>query len=377
MITHKVYFAVLNKGWLRRELVSTVLPAMQHTENVELVMENPSQTWSHPISSNRNEIVKRFLKTDCTHLLMLDDDVVPLHNPLQMVWADKDIIGSPAKVRQADRILSWVVYTKHPELDAYIPVDLENQRSVDLLRCDVIGTGCILIKRHVLENLKAPFHCEYDKDGVVTFGTDFAFCRKATDAGYEVWACRNRWCEHYKDNVGLLDISGFDDIDKMSSDNGRYKLSWGGMSIRGSDWDFLQEVMKDFKVKTVLEFGAGLSSLLMSEKAKVFSLEVSKKHAQETRNLITDNNDLTINLWNGVKPPELDKYDMVFIDGPFDGKNRGPAFEIASKTSDVIVVHDAGRPHEMQWQNKYLRDGFNLIRWSAAHLTRCHLWVRA
>lgn len=378
----KVYFAVLNEGWLRRELITTVLPAMEHTEGIELVMENPTLTWDHPISSNRNQIVKRFLKTDCDWLLMLDDDVVPFHNPCQMVYANKDIVGSPAKVRQNGRMLNWVVYMKNAHDTGYTPVDLEKQEpTADLLQADVIGTGCILIRRKVLETIKAPFHCEFDEDGILTHGTDFAFCRKATAAGFTIWATRNRWCEHIKENVGLLDMSGYDDIDKVSPDNIPYKIPWGDFSIGGGDWIFLKGVVQEHNVKNILEFGCGLSSLLLSELAEVESFEILDEYAQKIIARATEKNRLTVRAWDGTEcTPFKDRYDLAFVDGP-KGKSAGGigrqhSIRIAAQCADMVVIHDAGRPDEMQWQQEYLRDGFALTRWSACHQGRCNLWVR-
>ena len=46
-----------------------------------------------PIDSSRNKIVKKFLLRGYDYLLMLDDDVVPPVNVLDLATYDKDIIG--------------------------------------------------------------------------------------------------------------------------------------------------------------------------------------------------------------------------------------------------------------------------------------------
>lgn len=206
----KLYLAILNTGWLRRELVHVILK-MQKTKGVKITMENLNKTFANPTCSNRNSIVKRFLATDNDFLMMIDNDVFPLHNPVDMVFADKDIIGSPAKVRR-ERKLIWVAYVKGVGKDNYIPVDFHNvdDPTAELLSVDVVGTGCILIKRKVLESIKAPFLTGFDGDGVATYGTDFAFCKKAKKAGFEIYTTPQRVCEHVKE-VGLLDIWSYDD----------------------------------------------------------------------------------------------------------------------------------------------------------------------
>ncbi len=384
MERQKVYFAVLNKGWLRRELVWSVLPAMIETPGVELVMENPSHTVGHPIMSNRNAIAKRFLQTDCEWLLMLDDDVIPLNNPCEMVYADKDVIGMPAKVRQPGRILNWVVYMKTQDgTRGYMPVDLEHQDPhADLLKCDIIGTGCILIRRKVIEAIKAPFNDIFTEDGIRLYGTDFAFCQRATEAGFEVWACRNRWCEHIKDGFGLLDMSGYDDVDKALGDNMPYQIPWGGDAIASKDWEFIREVVAQYKPAAILEFGAGLSSLLMSTLAPVESYETDPVYGQKILDKRGPLNRLQVLPWDGQDcTPLQSHYDLAFVDGPRGQCNGGPGREhsmrLVAEYAERVIVHDAGRPEEQVLQRKYLRDdGFALLRWSACHQGRCQLWVR-
>jgi hypothetical protein len=383
MKTQRVYFAVLNRGWLRCELVTTVLPAIQKTEGVELVMESPAQAWGHPAASNRNALVRRFLRSDCDWLLMLDEDIIPLHNPVQMVWAGKDILGSPARVRQEGWMLHWGVYLKDPAAERYTPVNLETQDpKTELLKVDVIGTGCILIRRKVLEALKAPFHCEYDEHGILTCDVNFAFCRKAAAAGFEIWTCRNHWCEHVADDVGLLDLEGYERIERIGNDNVPYQMSWGRWSIPSFDWAFLKDVLAGYGVRTVLEFGCGLSSLLLSAHAEVESFEVDDQFRRAIAAKCGPENKLVIRLWDGVDcRPSRKHFDLAFVDGPrgksTGGMGRQHSMRLAAQYADVVVVHDAGRSDEQHWQREYLWQDFELVRWSACHQGRCNLWVRS
>ena len=402
---HKVYFALLNNGDLRREMSSTVIPAMQRTKDVELVWENPGRTWANPISSNRNKIVKRFLETDCTHLLMIDDDVVPLHNPCEMVFVDRDVVGSPALVRSAGQILNWTAYVPHTAGEGYSAVDLDSIDDMfDVLEVAIVGTGCIMVKRAVLENVKQPFHSEFDEDGVQKYGTDFAFCRRATDAGYKVYTTTHRRCEHFK-QIGFSDMTAWDTIDYFDHSNSGYNMPWGEYSITQRDWKFIQQHLlriqttkllsttdKPVDKTKVLEFGVGLSSLLLSETCKVVSYETSQEYKEIIEAKMTDKNDLEIRLWDGVAQlPELildsydnpttgGKFDLIFVDGPKErqkgGIGRDAAMRIASQVSDNIIVHDAGRDEEWIHQRKHLRSIFKLEKKSGSHITRCHYWKR-
>jgi len=383
----KVYLAILNDGHLRREMITTVFPAMQKTEGVQLVWENPSKTWANPISSNRNKIVKRFLETDCDFLLMIDDDVVPLHNPCELVYADKDIIGSPALVHSAGQIFNWTAYIPHSDGIGYSAIDLDSfDDMIDILEVAIVGTGCILIKRKVLETLKAPFHSEFDDDGIQTYGTDFAFCRRATNAGFKVYTTTHKRCEHFK-IVGFSDIDAWDSINYFCRDNVNYNIPWGEYSITQKDWNFIKAIIEEERPKRILEFGSGLSSLLLSEFGEVTSYETDPEWKAKIEAKKLTKNDLRIILWDGHNFPITDdspyyhsKFDLVFVDGPKEklkgGIGRDTAIRIASQVSDNVIIHDAGRCEEEIAQRKYFRSIFKLVKKSGNHVIRCHYWKR-
>ena len=383
----KVYLAILNNGYLRREMMSIVFPAMQQTKNVEVIWENPSKTWANPISSNRNKIVKRFLETDCDFLLMIDDDVVPLHNPCELVYADKDIIGSPALVRSSGQVMVWTAYIPHSDGVGYSSVDLNSFDDMfDMLEVAIVGTGCILVKRKVLETLEAPFHSEFDEDGVQLYGTDFAFCRKATKAGFKVYTTTHRRCEHFK-TIGFNEMDAWDKVDYFDRSNVLYDIPWGEYSITQKDWRFIKSHLEEIKPKRILEFGSGLSSLLMSEICEVVSFETDQEWKEKIEAKCTDKNNLTIKLWDGRNFPitdkplgYLDKFDFCFVDGPKQCKRGGIGREtatlIASQVTDHVIVHDAGRSEEEKHQRKFLRSVFKLVKRSGNHITRAHYWNR-
>lgn len=382
----KLYVAVLNKGWLRREFIQRVLPVMRSTHGVEVVVENFSLTWANPICSNRAKIMMRFLtfKPKQDYLLELDDDCVPYFNPARFVFADKDVIGFPAPVRSNGQQICFTAYTKHAELDGYVAVDLARiDQKLDLVQVDTIGTGCILIKRKVLEKLKhkKPFAVPFDKYGQSKFGTDFAFSRKAKDAGFQVFSAPHHYVEHFKE-VPLLDIDAFDSPIKRDFSSGKYKMPWGEWSITQRDWEFIKGVIEkefgDKKLK-ILEFGSGLSSLLMSEKHDVTTYEVEKEFAEKIKEKATFRNTIQVRMWDGREIKEkLGKFDLVFVDGPLGkssgGIGREHSLKIASEVSDRVIIHDADREDERLWQKLFFRNKFRLADRSGLHQTRCNFW---
>jgi hypothetical protein len=358
---------------------------MYNTPGVQIVWENPDETWHHPIYSNRNKIVKRFLATDCDYLMMQDDDIVAWHNPAELVFAAKDIIGCPAKVRTNKGTLDWVAYVHHDTMDGYVAVDMGRAPSdADVVAVDIVGTGLICIARRVLEDprMKAPFMVENDEDGVLTWGTDFAFCKRARACGYEVFTTPHRVCEHYKE-FGLLQMDGYDNSDFRDDSNYPYGIAWGGWAPLQKDWHFIRRAMDEYGVKTVLEFGSGLSSLLMSERVSVVSYETSDEWAANIRAKAGDRKSLQIVPWDGTEPPPLlaqrGPFDMVFIDGPPSKVNGGVGREAsyaaaAASGAPIIITHDSGRPEEMRWAKKYLWGRYEVAAREGNHQQRCELW---
>jgi glycosyltransferase involved in cell wall biosynthesis len=131
--------------------------------------------------------------------------------------------------------------------------------------------------------------------------------------------------------------------------------AWGGACITNLDWDFIHKILMDEKVKRVLEIGSGLSTLLMKKAGiDIISFETRRADIDSLKKLDPD---LDVRHWNGKDPKPfegLDKFDLVFVDGPGGGENRGPSFEIASQLTDKILIHDAGRAPEKKWAEKYL-----------------------
>jgi len=192
----KIYVAVLNQGNIRADL-NLVLMRMMQDGRHSLKITYPSLK---DIAHNRNQIVKDFLKSGYDYLLMLDDDTVPQHNILDLVYLDKDIIGVPyPQWNEGD--IYWVVMDKVE--DGYKAIPIKERGG--LKKVDALGTGCILIARRVLEEIKAPFMRKWSDEGLAEIGLDFYFCDKAREKGFEVWCHWNYPCEHYK-NIGLMQV---------------------------------------------------------------------------------------------------------------------------------------------------------------------------
>lgn len=223
-----VYIAILNQGDIRTELVSWMMYVDRNAQ-YKIMFDMPSEK---PIANNRNQIVERFLKSGFDYLLQIDDDIVPPYDFLDLVDEDVDII---TPLMFAHRVLEGgkiglvpliLERTNNPteltEEDEYLqkslglacPIDDEDKvnynvigsaRGEDyggrgLVECDATGTGAMIVKREVLEDIKAPFLDVFDDEtGKRTLGLDINFCHRAKKKGYRVFVHTDYIASHWTD----------------------------------------------------------------------------------------------------------------------------------------------------------------------------------
>lgn len=191
MNSKKIYVAVLNEGQINEKLCS-VLEKMPLQSKYEVWRANPSDK---PIANNRNKIVQEFLATDCDYLLMIDDDIVPPDNILNLADFQKDVI-SPICFAFQQNMVAPLIMRMEPE-GTYTVANYKGYEG--LVETDAVGAGCLMVARRVLENpeMKAPFEDIFDADGVRKYGQDLAFCQKAKKLGYGVFCHLDYACDHF------------------------------------------------------------------------------------------------------------------------------------------------------------------------------------
>jgi hypothetical protein len=168
---------------------------------------SPRYYWEKAdISRIRNVIARDFLRDEAaTTLVMVDDDVVPAPGFVDALLAedDFDVLGAVYPICFGTKLApaAWVSLQEGG-------VDLAPVGTAPAI-VDVVGTGCILIRRHVLEDtsLRMPFSVFPDKDGIAVASEDFSFCLRARDAGYRVGVHWGVWCDHVMDNVSAMGLA--------------------------------------------------------------------------------------------------------------------------------------------------------------------------
>jgi hypothetical protein len=150
------------------------------------------------ITKARNSIVHDFLKSDATDLLFIDSDVIASEDVILRLLAlsdGKDVTAGVYPRRGADRKFFLDMY-----FDEAGRFEFDRNGLVRVLR---IGTGFMLIRRHVLEhmvrrhpewryhnNITDEYECAVFnfavKDGEY-FGEDYLFCDRIGAEGFTVF----------------------------------------------------------------------------------------------------------------------------------------------------------------------------------------------
>lgn len=188
-----------------------------------------------PIDLARNMIVEAALADErMTHLFFMDSDMqFPRDALVRLIQQDKPVIAGTYFSRTSTPIPHAYHFHHQDNEDGSCPVNFEHdagtwyrpvvkefaafmKRHPDyadepdvtvlpptpdaLLAVDALATGCMLIKREVLEAIAAAhpedprpwFKCHRNTAG----GEDFYFCEQAKAVGYQVWADFSVQCSH-------------------------------------------------------------------------------------------------------------------------------------------------------------------------------------
>jgi len=163
----------------------------------------------------RNELVARFLASDCDDLIFIDDDMGWKPEAIvRLLASDKEVIGGVGRKRVDKPNSDPNVWCVHFEAGAEGHLDQDAMGAVKVL---AVGTGLLKISRSALEQLKSA-HPEWKRDGhegmsaavkanyfqffrfdpddTSEMGEDFVFCRRWRALGGEVWIDPTIWLSH-------------------------------------------------------------------------------------------------------------------------------------------------------------------------------------
>lgn len=154
-------------------------------------------------------MVKNFLSDeDNDWLLMIDNDVVPPKDILTMIEHGKPVVSATVTIKKGS--VPQPVILKE-EGDQYRQVNVAeflDEESDGLIEVDGVGTGALLVRRDVLEEMKPPwFKFLYnEEDGSLRLGEDFYFSRRLKQNGVPLFVSTEHVCSHFK-KVDLTEVA--------------------------------------------------------------------------------------------------------------------------------------------------------------------------
>lgn len=192
-----VFVAILTMGerdgWLHPS-VATFLVSLTHQNSRELALH--LCTDHKPVDYARNCVVKAFLASSCEWLLMIDNDMMPPLNLLDMVDRAGDRMdvlvpkfyrAEPGPGGGARLKLCWELLAADAAKNEWCE-----------LTC--AGTGVMFVRRRVFQGMgnRGWFRFVYDADGKITTSEDVGFCQNARRAGFSVWGNQAFEADHFK-----------------------------------------------------------------------------------------------------------------------------------------------------------------------------------
>lgn len=149
--------------------------------------------------AERNRIIENFWASDCTHLLCIDGDIGwPADAVLSMLKSGKDFIAACYPARGAEKLFLF-----RPSLLPNGAIAAQDR----WLKMEYVPAGFMMITKHVIKAMRQKhpdlyFEPKHKNDtnpasGYCFFNTevwqgefwgeDYVFCRKAREAGIDLW----------------------------------------------------------------------------------------------------------------------------------------------------------------------------------------------
>lgn len=186
--------------WLN-PLLSTSIVASSFRKDIRSFTYSPA-FGVFPVSAARNKVVEEFfLKSDADWLVMIDNDIAPPQNFLDMLFdcpPEADILIAPYHIWDPDTMRTVLCFGRW-ENGQMITPDPDEVRP-GWMAGGAGGTGLIAIRRKVFTEgkLEKPFFriiCN-DYEGQ-TMTEDIYFTGKATEAGYKIFTNAKYVAKHF------------------------------------------------------------------------------------------------------------------------------------------------------------------------------------
>ena len=185
-------------GTVQTRLAARLLDWMRQIEPGRLVLHFTEDVIPHDRA--RNQIVDHFLKSNASHLMMVDSDMIPPADaPERMLAHGRDFVTAMTPVPRTDpesgrTVVVDFCFAESAPSARPLPRDSGLQR---IARC---GAGCLLLHRSVFDRVEPPwFRFGYDPGLTeMRVSEDVDFCDRLRAAGVELWADTDVICRHQR-----------------------------------------------------------------------------------------------------------------------------------------------------------------------------------
>lgn len=132
----------------------------------------------------RNMVIQQALDNNCTHIFLLDDDIVPPGDTLmKLLKHDKDIVSALYLLRKFPHRPAFFDKAYDNGRCKFFPLEKGMKGLVKGVNC---GLGAVLISTEVFKKLEPPYVRlgEIEKDG---WCDDIGFFNRCRAAGFDIW----------------------------------------------------------------------------------------------------------------------------------------------------------------------------------------------
>lgn len=201
-------------GFVSINYTVSLLQNLQGLANRNVTVTFDLEVGKAGIDMPRSMAATRFLKSDMTHLMFIDDDMAfPPDLITKLMDCDVDIVAVPYRKKMNDPLYNFRFFGEV----------VQSKENPALIEVYDIATGLMLVKHHVFEKLKdhVEWVLEYGQDdkvgmffrhqvveyehaegagekgGKAYMSEDLHFCRLAREAGFKIWAYVDAPTIHY------------------------------------------------------------------------------------------------------------------------------------------------------------------------------------
>jgi len=177
--------------FLHIAVISSILQTIRQFPGMPLTISRQFE-----VCQAREEIAHSFLKSDCTHLLMMDADIVLKPDTLsKMLAVDAPVVvakyAEKGKMEASYHCYhhSQVPFRRDPPVEVR-PGERRELKDIDPM---LFGLGCVLVKREVFEKLEEPYFkftiARDEEDDYWRVSEDFYFALKCHHVGIRPTFC--------------------------------------------------------------------------------------------------------------------------------------------------------------------------------------------